>query len=79
METIVFKTKQSTEYAELMPTYRDGCNAAEEYFVNMGDDRSVIANYIQRVEYRDGAYKVYEAYTDSGSNDYYYFAIKINE
>lgn len=55
-------------------------NAAKEAFESDGDDRQVSVNEIGLVygpaqEGYKNEYFIFEAYTDSGSEDYYYFAV----
>ncbi len=45
--------------------------AAEKFFTDMGDFRHVTTTKL----FREGSTAVWEAYTDSGSNDYLYIKV----
>lgn len=51
----------------MVASYEEGKKLAHDFFKSMNDDRHI---YI-----RNSSYSNYECYTDSGSDDYYYFTI----
>ncbi|MDE3249841.1 MAG: hypothetical protein KGO82_14345 [Bacteroidota bacterium] len=66
--------------AIIVPTSLDVNNAAKQAFENDGDDRDVTVRAIGVCDGPDqpgykATYTVYATYTDSGSDDYYYFAV----
>lgn len=77
MESIYFEIKQQHNFrngeAEIVSSYSEGKKAAQTFFDDSGDEREMRTNLVGGYE----GYKIYENYTDSGSVDYVYFAIKI--
>lgn len=62
----------------IVSSYAEGKQLAHEFFQELhGDSRHVSINGCKT----NGAYvgQLFEAYTDSGSVDYFYFAIEVEE
>lgn len=69
--------------AVILDTHLDVKQAAEEAFRADGDERPVTVREIGFSAGPDqpgyaGKYEIYESYTDSGSDDYYYFAVMVS-
>lgn len=79
IQTIDFKTNFFTINAEVFSNLQDAKNyiadniSEEEQTINRIGVQ-IISSDIDGVE--DDKYYIYESYSDSGSDDYYYFAVK---
>ena len=62
---------QSTQTPTIVPSYSEGVKLANQMFLDMGDDRVV--------NIRTTGTGIIECYTDSGSDDYFYFKIENND
>jgi len=76
MNTLNFKIQGqhtlTTGVAAVVAMYAVGKTMAISYFEEMGDERTVKISGVGHCQ----DHTVYECYTDSGSDDYYYFAVK---
>jgi hypothetical protein len=69
--------------AVILDTHLDVREAAEQAFRADGDERPVTVREIgfyagpDQADYY-GKYEIYESYTDSGSDNYYYFAVMVS-
>lgn len=75
-----FSVKNITGSAVIVDSVVDVKKVAETAFKNDGDNRRVCINLIGRCDGPDqpgynAVYHIYEAYTDSGGSDYYYFGV----
>ena len=79
METISFNIQRKNEVhkgiANVFHPITSGINAAIEYF-GFENINSVKKNCIGSAVVDGKTYKVWENYIDSGSDDYYYFAVE---
>lgn len=79
METINFthtgRHTSTSGDAVIVESHSKGRDIANRHFMSNNDTRDVSIELltIENVEEQD--YKVYECYTDAGSDDYFYFAI----
>lgn len=69
--------------AVIVESHLDVQQAANSAFADNGDNRAVTVREIGTSVGPDqpgyiGTYEVYESYTDSGSDDYYYFAVMLS-
>lgn len=73
MKTLEFNIEGRTEThrgtATIVDNYKGGIALANDAFSDFEGD--VICNRIGKYE----GYTIYESYTDSGSDDYFYFAV----
>lgn len=76
MKTINFSITTGTEShissAVIVDNYNEGLNQAETFFQENFEEINFKTNEIGNFE----GYSVFENYIDSGSNDYFYFALK---
>lgn len=76
MKTLNFKLGTKTESiigtADIVDFITTGIlNAATHFFMN----NDVTRNFIGVIEFNEKSYSIYENYIDSGSDNYYYFAV----
>jgi hypothetical protein len=82
MKTINFKINGNHEshsgQAVVLDFVTSGINSAAKHF-GFENANLVKRNSIGRVTVEDVEYSIFENYIDSGSEDYYYFAVEVIE
>lgn len=74
MKTVTFNIfRHGIHTAEIKPNAAKGILAANKHF---NDYENTKVRCIGQFDDKTGNYIIYESYIDSGSNDYYYFAVK---